>query len=76
MCSKVEGKDKIFDVKWDSLCKHVGQRKTNKNIGINVKNGYWYYSKYCKHAKNHKLFASHIHGSVVTQPINGMAKEN
>jgi hypothetical protein len=72
----VEGKDKILDAKWDSLCMHVGRRKTKKNIGTNVKKGDWYYSKYYKHAKNHKLLASHIHGNVATQPINGMAKEN
>ncbi len=35
----MEGKDKILDVKWDSLCKHVGQRKIKKNIGTNVKKG-------------------------------------
>jgi hypothetical protein len=32
----VEGKEKIFIVKWDSLCKNVGQRKFERNIGTNV----------------------------------------
>jgi hypothetical protein len=72
----MEGKDKILDVKWDSLCKHVSQRKTKNNIGTNVKRGDWYYSKYCKHAKNHKLLASHNHRNVATQPANGMVREN
>jgi hypothetical protein len=35
----VEEKDKILATKWDSLCKHIGQRKTKRNIGIIVKKG-------------------------------------
>jgi hypothetical protein len=54
----VEGKDKIFIAKWDSLCKHVGRKKVKKNIGTNVKKGDWYHFKDYKDAKNHKLFAS------------------
>jgi hypothetical protein len=27
----VEEKDKIFATKWDSLCKHAGQRKAKRN---------------------------------------------
>lgn len=49
--SKVERKDKILATKWDSFCKHVGWQKVLNNIGINVKKGEWYYSKYCKHTK-------------------------
>ncbi len=45
MCSEVEGKDKIFIVKWDSLCKHVGWKKAKKNIGTNVIKGDWYHFK-------------------------------
>ncbi len=74
--NEVERKDEIFDAKWDSFCKHVGQRKAEKNIGTNVKKGDWYFSKYCKHAKNHKLFTSHSYGNFATQPANGMAREN
>ncbi len=49
--SKVERKDKILATKWDYFCKHVGWQKVLNNIGINVKKGEWYYSKYCKHTK-------------------------
>ncbi len=41
-----------------------------------MKKGDWYHSKDCKHVKNHKLFASCGHGSVVTQLANGMVKDN
>ncbi len=37
--SEVEGKDKIFATKWDSLCKHASQKKVERNIGTNVKRG-------------------------------------
>jgi hypothetical protein len=37
VCAKVERKNKIFGVKWDSLCKHVGRRKVMKNMGFDVK---------------------------------------
>ncbi len=75
ICSEVEGNDKILDAKWDSFCKHIGRRKAKKNTRIDVKKRDCYYYKYCKHAKNHKLFTFHNHGSVVTQPPNGMAKK-
>ncbi len=39
-------------IKWDFLAKHVGHRKSTKDIGIDVKKGDWYYFKVCKHAKN------------------------
>jgi hypothetical protein len=45
ICSEVEGKDKIFATKLDSLCKHVGQNKAERNIGNNVKKGDWYHFK-------------------------------
>jgi hypothetical protein len=72
----VEGKDQIFIIKWDSLCKHVGRKKAKRNIGTNVKKRDWYHFKDCKHAKNHKLFASCNQGNVVAQLANGMAGEN
>jgi heme-degrading monooxygenase HmoA len=72
----VEGKDKILVTNWDTLCKHANWRKTQRNIGMNVKKGEWYHTKYCKHAKNHKLFVSCSYGSVATQLANGMARKN
>lgn len=74
--NEVEGKDKIFVTKWDSLCKHASWKKTQRNIGTNVKKGDWYHTKYCKHAKNHKLFVYCSYGSVARQPANGVAREN
>ncbi len=35
--TEVEGKDKLFVARWDSFCKHVGSKKTLKNIEFNVK---------------------------------------
>jgi hypothetical protein len=37
--NEVEGKDKLFSTKWDSLCKHANQKKVERNIGTNVKKG-------------------------------------
>ncbi len=31
---EVERKNKIFVVKWNSLCKHVGHQKVLKNMGL------------------------------------------
>ncbi len=36
MCNEVQGKDKIFIAKWDSLYKHVGKKKANKNFITNL----------------------------------------
>jgi hypothetical protein len=36
MCNEVEGKDKVFAAKWDSLCKHVAKRKAKKNFITNL----------------------------------------
>jgi len=58
VCTEVEGKNKIFVVKWDSLCKHVGCQKAVKNMGSNVNKRDWFYSKVYKHAKNQKTLAS------------------
>jgi hypothetical protein len=68
----LERKDKIFVIKWDSLCKHASWRKVERNIGTNVKKKDWYHSKNCKHVKNYKLFAFCNHGNVATQFVNGM----
>ncbi len=50
--NQVEGKDKLLALKWDALCKHIGHKKAKKNIG-SMKKGEWYYTKSCKHVKNH-----------------------
>jgi hypothetical protein len=39
----VEGKDHLLLPKWDSLYKHACYKKLEKNIGIDVKKGDWYY---------------------------------
>jgi hypothetical protein len=31
---EVKGKDKLLAAKWDSFCKHVGSKKTLKNLGL------------------------------------------
>jgi len=66
ICSEVEGKDKIFAIKLDSLCKHVGWNKAKKNIGTNVKKGDWYHFKDNRHAKNYVLLGFRSHGNVAT----------
>jgi len=45
----MEGENKMLYVKWDSLTKHVGRKKTAKDIMTNVKKKDWYYYKVCKH---------------------------
>ncbi len=62
--------------KWDYLAKHVGCRKVAKDIGTHVKKGDQYYTKFCRHAKNQKLFASHGHESIATQVTHGVARKN
>jgi hypothetical protein len=32
----VERKNKLFALKWDSICKHAKHIKANKNIGIGI----------------------------------------
>jgi hypothetical protein len=56
----VDRKDKLLVVKWESLCKHVGHKKVDKNIGIGVKKRDWYYSKDSRHANNKKLLVFHV----------------
>jgi hypothetical protein len=41
ICFEVEHKDKLFALKWDSLHKHVGRKKVEKNLK-GVKKGEWY----------------------------------
>jgi hypothetical protein len=41
--------------KWDFICKHVGSKMAEKNIGTKVKKKDYYYSKASKHAKHHKF---------------------
>jgi len=48
----VDGNDKLFLSKWDFICKHASSKEAKKNIGTNVKNWVWYYSRVSKHAKN------------------------
>jgi hypothetical protein len=54
ICNEVEGTNKLLFPKWDYLYKHVGCKKVEKNIRIDVKKRDWYYSKVSKHAKNKK----------------------
>lgn len=75
ICIEVERKDKILVGKWDSLCKHICWQKDEKNIRTNVKKGELYYSQNSKHAKNHKLLASHSGQNIATQLGNGDARE-
>jgi hypothetical protein len=37
ICNQVEGKDKLFAPKWESLCKHTSRKK--------AKNIYWFNEK-------------------------------
>ncbi len=66
----------MLSTKWDSLGKHVGCRKLEKDIGTNVKKGDWYYSKVCRHAKNQKLLTSHGYEFIVTQVAHGAVGKN
>jgi hypothetical protein len=36
-CNKLKRKDELLVSRWDFLCKHVGHKKDNKNMGSNVK---------------------------------------
>ncbi len=70
ICNEVEGTYKLLFLKWDCFYKHVGCKKVEKNIGIDVKKGDWYYLKVSKHAKNKKLLAFCSHEFVVAQIVN------
>jgi hypothetical protein len=39
VCIEVEGKNKIFVLKWVSLCKHEGCQKAMRNMRSDVKKG-------------------------------------
>ena len=44
ICSKVNGKDKIFDAKDDNLKKHQGWKRALSDLpSLKVKNGEWYW---------------------------------
>ncbi len=66
----------MLHAKWDFFAKHVGRKKTAKDIKNDVKKGDWYYYKVCMHAKNQKLFAFHGHEFIVIQVAHGVVKEN
>ncbi len=70
ICKHVEGKDKLFAIKWDSLCKHT----CCKNIG-SMKKGEWYYTKSCNHVKNHVKLDSCKHQMIIQQVANGIVRK-
>jgi hypothetical protein len=49
VCSKIEKKDKVLVVKWDSIEKHASKRE--------VSNGKWFMDPNCGHAKNEIAYA-------------------
>jgi hypothetical protein len=51
VCEEVEHKDKSIAPKWDSLHKHVGRKKVERNMK-GVKKGEWYISNDYKLSKN------------------------
>jgi hypothetical protein len=65
-------KDKLFVLKWDYFCKHVVQKKANKNIGINLKKGIGFTRKIANMANTRKLLARCSNESVVAHVANGM----
>jgi hypothetical protein len=67
-------KDKLLALKWDSLCKHEGYKKAKKNIGL-VKKRKWYYTKSCKHVKNHVELVSCSCQTIAQQVANGIARK-
>lgn len=52
VCSKINGKDKIFSLKIETLQKHAGRRKTLMVVPRICGVGEYYLSKYSVRAKN------------------------
>ncbi len=71
----MERNDKILVLKWDSFCKHVGHKKVKKDISYDAKKGDWYYTKTCKHVKNHVELANHNYQIVAMQLVNGITRK-
>ncbi len=71
----IDGCDKILASKSDTLTKHNGRHKTNKDLKtFSTKKSSWFITKHYKHTKNNKWYANHskyaIH-ELVTIDIKG-----
>ncbi len=54
------------------ICKYAWSKKAKKEVNKRD----LYYTKRCKHAKNHVEIANHNHHTIVMQLANGTTKEN
>ncbi len=56
----IDGCDKILASKLDTLTKHNGRHKTNKDLKtLGAKKSSWFIIKHYKHTENKKWYASH-----------------
>ncbi len=59
VCNTIDRKLLLFPPKWDTLMKHEGRRKVNKDLPqLGVKVGEWYTNKTSKHKKNQALYTT------------------
>ena len=58
ICSTMMGRVKLLLPKWDTLTKHAGRRRADRDIPGVANRGEYYYSRDCAHAKNAVLYAS------------------
>lgn len=58
ICSAIQRRIKLLLPKWDTLTKHAGRRRADRDIPGVAKSGEYYYSRNCAHAKNAILYAS------------------
>jgi len=71
MCSTFDKNPKILGLKWDTLQKHEGRRKTASNmLKYKVKKGEWYNSKTSKYQINLCHFVARQLESILQQ-MNG-----
>jgi hypothetical protein len=63
-------KNKLLFLKWDTLQKHAGRRKVDKDIKDVCRKGEYYWSATYAHQRNATLYATQGHRSVISLKKN------
>jgi hypothetical protein len=74
ICSDIEGREKLFVPKIDSLYKHAGRRKALVDMG-KVRRGEHYYLGTNQHVKNECIFFAKGGQTIIQQVLKGVTKE-
>jgi hypothetical protein len=69
VCNKIEHKEKLLVPKWDSLDKHVGERKSEQRLKVMD-------PKWCAHAKNEIVYVLMNQPSIFQQVQGDSEQDN